>query len=136
MTVEPGVVFRRSNGTGVAPYRQLIDQVQKAISSGQLKPGDQLPPVREVMTQITINPNTVYRAYRELEHLGVVATRWGVGTFVKTPAPDESELAQAATIDEGLSGWINSARVSGSDDEQIIEVVRAALHDTMRMTRD
>ena len=69
---QPLINFRLDPRTGLAPYRQLVDQVRQAVSLGLLRPGDRLPSVREVVTQVTINPNTVHRAYRELEHEGVV----------------------------------------------------------------
>src|ERR1700686_2760381 len=78
----PPIVFRLDARSDRAPFRQLVDQVTDAFERGQLQPGDQLPSVREVVRQITINPNTVHRAYRELEHLGLVEGRLGLGTFV------------------------------------------------------
>ena len=68
--------------SGIAPYLQLVHQVRRALKLGALREGDQLPTVREVVTRIAINPNTVSKAYRELEHEGLVAARAGVGTFV------------------------------------------------------
>src|ERR1700689_4155002 len=78
----PSIVFRLDARADRAPFRQLVDQVTDAFERGQLQAGDQLPSVREVVRQITINPNTVHRAYRELEHLGLVEGRLGLGTFV------------------------------------------------------
>ncbi|WP_321475844.1 GntR family transcriptional regulator [uncultured Paludibaculum sp.] len=74
--------FRLDNATGVPVYRQLIDQVQLAIASGTLLGGDQLPTVRQVAVDLAINPNTVMRAYRELEIRGTLSTQQGLGTFV------------------------------------------------------
>ena len=82
----PLIKFRLDPRTGLAPYRQLVDQVRQAVSLGLLRPGDRLPSVREVVTQVTINPNTVHRAYRDLEHEGVVEGRAGLGTFVAASA--------------------------------------------------
>src|SRR5665213_4376595 len=79
---QASIYFRLDPHSGVAPYRQLVDQVRMAVEAGRLRGGDQLPSVRDVVGQITINPNTVHRAYRELEHLGLVEGRSGLGTFV------------------------------------------------------
>src|SRR5579862_9146411 len=74
--------FRLDGHSGVPVYRQLIDQVQGAIASGVLKPGDQLPTVRLVAVELAINPNTVMRAYREMEIRGILDTQQGTGTFI------------------------------------------------------
>ncbi len=134
MKEKVGIVFRLYPGTGVAPYRQLIEQVNKAISSHSLKPGDRLPPVRVVIKQITINPNTVYRAYRELEHQGAVETQWGVGTFVKTQIKDDEEPATAPMLAATLSSWIAGARTAGASDEEILELVRLRLRKAVEIT--
>src|SRR5271165_6693835 len=77
-----GFTFRLDGHSGVPVYRQLIDQVQAAIASGVMRPGDQLPTVRLVAVELAINPNTVLRAYRELEIRGVLDTQQGTGTFI------------------------------------------------------
>ena len=76
------IEFHLDARSGVAPYLQLIHQVRQALRLGLLDPGDQLPTVKDVVAMVTINPNTVLKAYRELEHEGLVAARPGVGTFV------------------------------------------------------
>jgi GntR family transcriptional regulator len=78
----PPFRFRLDNHSGVPVYRQMIDQVQGAIAMGALRPGDQLPTVRLVAVELAINPNTVMRAYRELEIRGFLDTQQGTGTFV------------------------------------------------------
>jgi len=100
----PSIHFRLDARGGVAPYRQLVDQVRGAITAGRLRGGDQLPSVREVVTQITINPNTVHRAYRELEHLGLAEGRVGLGTFIKRNASDTTNDDEHASIDRGFRG--------------------------------
>src|ERR1035437_8617118 len=82
MTQHPSLTFRLDPQSGLAPYRQIVDQVRHAVRTGLLRDGDQLPSVRDVVTQITINPNTVHRAYRELEHQGIAEGRAGLGTFI------------------------------------------------------
>lgn len=83
--------FRLDLKTGVPVYRQLIDQVLAAIAAKSLMPGDRLPTVRQVAVDLAINPNTVVRAYKELEIRGVLTTQQGTGTFISTQtvAPDE-----------------------------------------------
>src|SRR5271168_1594855 len=90
MAIESGPLlrFRLDPRSGVPAYRQLFDQVANAVRLGRLRPGDQLPAVREVVTQITINPNTVHRAYRELEYLGLTIPQRGLGTFITADAVD------------------------------------------------
>jgi GntR family transcriptional regulator len=89
----PCFTFRLDPKSGVPVYRQIIDQVLGAIASGGLNGGDQLPTVRQAAVELSINPNTVARSYRELEIRGIVATQQGIGTFI-TPQlvkPDEAE---------------------------------------------
>ncbi|QOY85456.1 GntR family transcriptional regulator [Paludibaculum fermentans] len=106
--------FRLDNATGVPVYRQLIDQVQLAIASGAMRGGDQLPTVRQVAVDLAINPNTVMRAYRELEIRGTLATQQGLGTFVslKRVEPDHvqhdarlSRLAAECAARAGAEGF-------------------------------
>jgi len=132
MVGKPSIRFRLNPHRGVAPYRQLVEQVKEAVSTGHLKPGDRLPPVREVVTQITINPNTVYRAYRELEHLGVAETRWGVGTFIRSPNMECGNSSCPPTIAESLSIWIGNARLDGANDKEILEMVLSRLRNSVR----
>ncbi|MDA8060948.1 MAG: GntR family transcriptional regulator, partial [Actinomycetota bacterium] len=85
---EPTISFRLDPYSGLPAYRQLAGQVRDAVSLGLLHPGDRLPSVREVVAQVTVNPNTVLRAYRELEADGTVDAVQGRGTFVAdVPAP-------------------------------------------------
>lgn len=122
----PLISFRLDPRTGVAPYRQLVDQVRQAVSLGLLRAGDRLPSVREVVTQITINPNTVHRAYRELEHEGVVEGRPGLGTFV---VASSSQLASGdrETLLAELRDWVDRARLAGLDADGIAALVSAVM---------
>ena len=123
----PLIHFRLDPRTGVAPYRQLVDQVRHAVSLGLLRPGDRLPSVREVVTQITINPNTVHRAYRDLEAEGLVAGQQGRGTFVReAPAPSTAPERQAELHAE-LIAWIDRARNAGMDDEGIHALIALSM---------
>jgi GntR family transcriptional regulator len=131
MSEKPNIRFRLVPGRGVAPYRQLVEQVNKAVSSGHLKPGDRLPPVREVIKQITINPNTVYRAYRELEYLGIAETQWGVGTFIRSPITQYGKSNCPPSIIYSLAMWIDGARSSGVSDEEITQMVVTLLRNSI-----
>jgi DNA-binding transcriptional regulator YhcF (GntR family) len=112
------IEFHLDGRSGVAPYMQLVQQVRQAMRLGLLREGDQLPTVKEVVSKVAINPNTVLKAYRELEHDGLVAPRPGVGTFVTRTLTDGS-LSAHAPLREQLRAWLESARDAGLDDESI-----------------
>lgn len=123
------ISFHLSGGSGVPPYRQLVQQVKRAIAMGVLDVGDQLPTVREVVAEVAVNPNTVLKAYRELELEGLVEGRQGVGTFVaRRPAgPPPGTQARLA---RSLARWVEQARAEGLDDESIAGMLRTTLHVT------
>ena len=112
------IEFHLDGRSGVAPYMQLIQQVRQAMRLGLLTEGDQLPTVKDVVAKVAINPNTVLKAYRELEYEGLVAPRPGVGTFVTRTLTDES-LAAHGPLREELRGWLARARAAGLDTESI-----------------
>lgn len=112
------IEFHLDPGSGVSPYMQLVRQVRHALRLDLLREGDQLPTVKDVVAQLAINPNTVLKAYRELEHEGLVAARPGVGTFVTRTLTDGSLLAHAA-LRSDLRKWLAKARKAGLDDESI-----------------
>lgn len=121
------ITFRLNTHSGVPPYLQIVQQVKQALQVGVLQPGDQLPTVKEVVAHVAINPNTVFKAYRELEMLGITEGRTGSGTFVKQrPAGPSPEVQEALSDD--LAGWIAKARKAGLDDESIEALVRIGLH--------
>jgi len=121
------IEFHLDSRSGVAPYQQVVQQVRQALRLGLLREGDQLPTVKEVVASLAINPNTVLKAYRELEHEGLVAARPGVGTFVTRTLSDES-LAAHAPLRRELQRWLVKARRAGLDDESI----EALFRDTFR----
>src|ERR1700689_229933 len=92
--------FRIDIRTGVPLYRQLIDQVQAAIATGSLVPGDQLPTVRQVAVDLEINPNTVMRAYREMEIGGILDTQQGTGTFVAQQRIERDAVERARGLEQ------------------------------------
>jgi GntR family transcriptional regulator len=110
--------FYLDTRSSVAPYQQLIQQVRQALRLGMLEEGDQLPTVKDVVGQLAINPNTVLKAYRELEHQGLIAPRPGVGTFVTRTLSDAS-LAAHGPLRQELRRWLAKARQAGLDDESI-----------------
>lgn len=109
------IEFHLDNRSGVAPYQQLVQQVRRALRLGLLAEGDQLPTVKDVVARLAINPNTVSKAYRELELAGLVAARPGVGTFVTRTLTDHS-LAAHGPLRAELSRWLTRARRAGLDD--------------------
>src|SRR6266702_7664484 len=121
------IEFHLDTRSGVSPYLQLVRQVRQALRLGLLRDGDQLPTVKDVVAQLAINPNTVLKAYRELEHAGLVAARPGVGTFVTATLADAS-LAAHAPLRRDLQRWLGKARNAGLDDESIV----ALFQDTFR----
>jgi GntR family transcriptional regulator len=112
------IEFHLDARSGVAPYRQLIHQVRQALRLGLLHQGDQLPKVKDVVAGLAINPNTVLKAYRELEYEGLVAARPGIGTFV-TGTLDGGPLAAHGPLRRDLQRWLAKARRAGLDDESI-----------------
>jgi GntR family transcriptional regulator len=124
----PLLTFRLDPRTGIAPYRQLVDQVRQAVILGLLEPGDRLPSVREVVTQVTINPNTVHRAYRDLEHEGVVEGRPGLGTFVVGSSRSPADTSAQDSLLAELREWLARARQAGLDDERVAALFAAAVH--------
>lgn len=112
------IEFHLEDRSGVSPYMQLVRQVRQALRLGLMREGDQLPTVKEVVARLAINPNTVLKAYRELEHEGLVAARPGVGTFVTATLADAS-LAAHGPLRQDLRRWLAKARGAGLDDESI-----------------
>src|ERR1700678_3858424 len=106
------IEFNLDTHSGVAPYLQIVQQVRRALKLGLLHEGDQLPTVKKVVARIAINPNTVLKAYRELEHDGLVAARPGVGTFVTKTLSDPS-LASHGPLRRDLQAWFGKARRDG-----------------------
>jgi len=115
------IEFHLDTRSGVPPYQQIVKQVRHALRLGILDVGDQLPTVKEVVARLAINPNTVLKAYKELEHLGLVAARPGIGTFVTKTLRDDS-LAAHGPLRQSLQRWLAQARQARLD-EEIIEAL-------------
>jgi GntR family transcriptional regulator len=112
------IEFHLNSKSGLSPYQQIVQQVRHALRLGLLREGDQLPKVKDVVADLAINPNTVLKAYRELEHDGLVGARPGVGTFV-TATLDGGSLAALGPLRQDLQGWLAKARRAGLDEESI-----------------
>jgi GntR family transcriptional regulator len=123
------IEFHLDGRSGVAPYLQIVQQVKQALRLGMLQVGDQLPTVREVVAQLAINPNTVLKAYRDLEREGLIASRPGQGTFVQRTLVGPS-LASHAALRRSLARWLASAREAGLDEESILALFTATFRDT------
>jgi GntR family transcriptional regulator len=122
------VEFRLDPGSGVPTYLQLVQQVEHALRLGYLKPGDQLPKVRDVVAILAINPNTVLKAYRDLEMKGLAAGRPGQGTFVQATL-SQVGLAELTALRRSLSGWLTSADGAGLDEDGIVALFTSELRD-------
>ena len=122
--------FHLDPHSGVAFYVQLVQQVRQALLVGLLKPGDKLPTVKEVVAQVAINPNTVLRAYRDLEHDDVVISRPGLGTFVTAQAPAAIARNQYRSIRGDLERSIRKARAQGVDDRTLASLFAHVLRES------
>jgi GntR family transcriptional regulator len=131
----PVIEFHLDARSGVAPYLQLIHQVRHALRLDMLREGDRLPTVKEVAAGLAINPNTVLKAYRELEYQGLAAARPGVGTFV-TGTLSGASLAAHAPLRRDLTRWLDKARRAGLDEESIEALFLATFRATNRREQE
>ncbi len=120
------ISFRVDGRSVVPPYLQIVQQVRQALRMGVLDVGDQLPTVREVVSAVAINPNTVLKAYRDLEREGLVEARAGHGTFVRKRPPGPPPRTHAR-LARSLGRWVSEAREAGLDDESMEELLRVTL---------
>src|SRR5260221_1535730 len=121
------IEFHLDAHSGVPTYVQLVQQVRQAVRLGILLPGDQLPTVKDVVGGLAINPNTVLKAYRELDHEGLVEGRRGLGTFVLSELPSLPP-DEVRGLRSGLQRWVDGARAAGLDEESMT----ALFADTVR----
>lgn len=119
----PTFGFKLDMRSGVPVYRQLIDQVLGAIATGTLKPGDRLPTVRQVAVDLAINPNTVVRAYKELEIRGVLTTQQGAGTFISDNQPGPDHVERQRRLNQLVGEMAARAGAEGFKLEELIEVM-------------
>jgi GntR family transcriptional regulator len=124
MSLQSPFRFRLDLHSGVPVYRQLIDQVRGGIASGSLIAGDQLPTVRQLAVDLAINPNTVARAYRELELGGLLETHQGTGTFISAQKPRRSEAERERQLNQIVSDFIARAGAAGFTVDDLLEELR------------
>jgi len=132
VSLEAAVIeFSLDGRSGVSPYLQVVQQVRQAMRLGLLREGDQLPTVKDVVARLAINPNTVLKAYRELEREGLVAARPGIGTFVTRTLTDAS-LAAHEPLRKDLQRWLAKARLAGLDEESIDALFASTFRDAQQ----
>ena len=124
--------FRLDEHSGVPVYRQLIDQVLAARAAGVLAGGDQLPTVRQVAVDLAINPNTVARAWREMEIRGIVETQQGTGTFITHQKVEGRELERRHQLDRLVDDFVARAGASGFSIEDLLEQLQDRGNDAGR----
>jgi GntR family transcriptional regulator len=122
------IEFRLDAASGVPTYLQLVHQVEHALRLGYLKPGDQLPKVRDVVAALVINPNTVLKAYKELETKGLTTGRPGQGTFIQA-ALRQVALPELAGLRKSLLGWLAAADAAGLDEDGMVALFSSVLRD-------
>jgi GntR family transcriptional regulator len=120
------ISFRVDGRSGVPPYLQIVRQVRQALRMGILNVGDQLPSVREVVAAVAVNPNTVLKAYRDLEREGLVEARAGQGTFVRALPPGPPPGTHSR-LGRSLARWVREAREAGLDEESMESLLRVTL---------
>ncbi len=125
------IQFRLDRRLGVSTYLQIVHQVRHAVRLGILRPGDQLPTVKEVVGSLAINPNTVQKAYRELEHDGLVEGRPGLGTFV-APTAGGPPPSSHALLRRSLERWLRGAFDAGLDAEDVRALFETSMHDLQK----
>lgn len=123
-------IFRLYTGSGVPPYLQLVHQVRQAVLLGFLRPGDRLPLIREVVETLAINPNTVAKAYRQLEQEALVTGRPGQGTFVNDAPSATMSAATYTSLRRGLETWLRRAYAAGLDEQSVNALFSTVHHQT------
>ena len=127
--------FRLDAESGVPVYRQLIDQVTGGMAAGSLGAGDQLPTVRQVAVDLSINPNTVVRAYRELEIRGVLETQQGTGTFISRQKVRRDEVERQRQLAQMVNDFVARAGAAGFVVEELVEQLQDRLSETEKKRR-
>jgi DNA-binding transcriptional regulator YhcF (GntR family) len=122
------IEFRLDPSSGVPTYLQLVQQVEHALRLGYLKPGDQVPKVRDVVASLAINPNTVLKAYRELETKGLTTGRPGQGTFIQATV-SQVALPELTGLRRSLLAWLTTADTAGLDEDGIVALFTSVLRD-------
>jgi DNA-binding transcriptional regulator YhcF (GntR family) len=124
----PAIGFRLDQGSGVPTYLQLVQQVEQSLRLGYLRRGDQLPTVKDVVESLAINPNTVLKAYRELEHRGLAVGRPGQGTFIDGTLRHVG-IAEQEALRRALADWLRSAEAAGLDEDGVVALFASVMRD-------
>jgi GntR family transcriptional regulator len=126
----PPVEFRLDMASGVPVYRQIIDQVMRGVATGALMTGDQLPTVRQLAVDLAVNPNTVVRAYKELELRGLTETHHGTGTFISRRKVKRSDVERQRQIDQLVTDFVARAGAAGFTVGELLEHLQDLQIDT------
>jgi len=121
------MLLKPNPSSGVPIYLQLMEQVKHAIETGALRPGEQLPSIRPLAEELVVNPNTIAKAYRELEHEGVIELRQGAGAFVSDKAPTKKDADRLRAAQATIASAIEKLRERGVTEEEIRRLVEAEL---------
>jgi GntR family transcriptional regulator len=121
------MLFRPNSASGVPIYLQLMEQVKYAVETGALRAGEQLPGIRRLSEELVINPNTVAKAYRELEHEGIIELRQGAGAFVASNAGARGQTEKLRGARTIVANSVKQLRARGVTDEEIRRLYEAAL---------
>lgn len=121
------MILKPNPSSGVPIYLQLMEQVKHAIETGALRPGEQLPGIRPLAEELVVNPNTVAKAYRELEHEGVIELRQGAGAFVTDKAPTKKDADRLRAGQAAVATTVERLRARGVTDEEIRRLFEAEL---------
>jgi GntR family transcriptional regulator len=122
---EPGISFSLDQENGVPIYRQVIQQIEYAILSGRMRCGDKLPTIRSLAVELKINPNTIAKAYNELEIRGILSTQVGSGTFISDKKPEGETDVRQAKIREVFNRFVQDMADLGADRAVIVEMCRS-----------
>jgi GntR family transcriptional regulator len=122
-SLEPAISFTLDQVNGVPVYRQIIRQIEYGILSGRLKTGDKLPTIRSLAVELKINPNTIARAYGELEIRGILATQVGSGTYIADKRPEPEEDVRGRKLREVLERFMEEMQSLGADKQEILRLV-------------
>lgn len=125
------ISFRLDTRSGLAPYLQIVQQVKRSLRLSMLDVGDQLPTIKQVAADVAINPNTVIKAYRELEYEGLIESRPGQGTFVMKTLAGPSQESHAR-LRRSLLRWLQDAHTAGLDEESMEALFLDTLHEAMK----
>ncbi|MDR1654635.1 MAG: GntR family transcriptional regulator [Treponema sp.] len=123
--VQSDISFSLDPANGVPIYRQIIQQIEYSILSGRMKSGDRLPTIRSLAVNLKINPNTIAKAYNELEIKGILATQVGSGTYISDKRPEAEEDARLQKVGEVLKRFIQEMKDLGVDTEELIALIKA-----------